>query len=383
MHLQPPSRRHTPAGAFARAASRYWLKVVPIARCELRRLRRQAGKIPDLALRRLALDMYRRDWASVESGAAFAAFVRPDRRAGVVRLLVGLQGIYQYADVLMEQSTVNPSANALQLHTALLVALQPGRPHADYYTHNAQDEDGGFLVKLVDRCRALLAELPSYPAVEEAALAQARRIVFYQSHINLAEERDHPALARWAELEAPAGARLRWWELAGASGSSVAAYALLSAAADPGLTTTHVRAIEALYWPWMGALHTLLDNLIDHAEDAATGQHNLLDHYTSATEMAERMEYLAVEASRRAREVGVEHRLILAGMASLYMSDPNAWLPYARDTTERVLRALGGLARPAMLVLRARRFAHREGPRACSQRPPVEATGGYPIADIR
>ena len=352
------------ARAFTLAAGRYWLTVLPVARCELRRLRRRASEIPDFALRRRALDVYESDWASLEGVAAFAAFAGPDQRATVVRLLVRLQSIYQYTDSLMEQPNSDPAANARQLHTAILTALQPDRPHIDYYRHDTHGDDGGYLVELVDRCRALLAELPSYAVIAAAVLGQAERIVFYQSHINLAGRQDHPALARWAELEAPSKARQRWWEPAAATGSSLATLALLSAAADPNLTQRHARAVEALYWPWMGTLHTLLDSLIDRAEDAATGQQNLLDHYSSAEEMGERMELLAVDAARRAGEVGVEHRLILAGMASLYLSDPNAWLPYARDTTERVLRALGGLARPAMLVLRARRFAHREGPRA-------------------
>jgi hypothetical protein len=133
----------------------------------------------------------------------------------------------------------------------------------------------------------------------------------------------------------------------------------------------------------MGTLHTLLDSLIDRAEDAATGQQNLLEHYSSTDEMAERMELLAVEAARRSGALGVEHRLILAGMTSLYLSDPNAWSPYARDTTERVLTALGGLAKPAMLVLRARRFAHRGSPHTSPRLPLTEAAGGYPISDIR
>ncbi len=327
--------------------------------------------------------MYESDWASLEGVAAFAAFARPDQRATVVRLLVRLQSIYQYTDTLMEQPSGDPAANARQLHTAILVALSPDRPHIDYYRHHTHDDDGGYLVELVDRGRAMLAELPSYPVVAEAVLGQAKRIVFYQSHINLAGEQDHPGLARWVELDGSSKTKQLWWEPAAASGSSLATLALLSAAANPNLTKQRAAAIEALYWPWMGALHTLLDSLIDRAEDAATGQHNLLDHYSSAEEMAERMELLAVEAVRRASAVGVEHRLILAGMTSLYLSDPNAWLPYARDTSERVLAALGGLAKPAMLVLRARRFAHRDGPHAFPQRPRAEAPGGYPISDIR
>jgi tetraprenyl-beta-curcumene synthase len=373
------------AGAFAMAAGRYGLNVLPVARRELHRLRRRASEIPDLVLRRLALDMYEDDWASLEGVAAFAAFASPDRRARVAALLVRLQSIYQYTDTLMEQPSNDPSANARQLHTAILFALQPGRPHIDYYAHNAREDDGGHLVELVDHCRTTLAELPSYPVVGEAALEQVQRIVFYQSHVNLAGERDYPALACWAELEAPGGTKQRWWELAAAAGSSLATLALLSAAADPSLTKQRAEAIERLYWPWMGALHTLLDSLIDRAEDAATGQHNLLDHYRSSQEMAERMERLTIETVRRASAVGVEHRLILAGVISLYLSDPRAWLPYARATTERVLAALGGLATPAMLVLRTRRLAHRH-----SRLWPLPSTAdaneglsdrGYPIGE--
>ncbi len=374
------------AGAFALAAGRYWLTVLPVARRELRQLSARASEIPDLRLRRLALEVYEGDWASLEGVAAFAAFARPDRRATIVRLLVRIQSIYQYTDTLMEQPGSDRAANARQLHAAILIALHPGRPHVDYYRYEGHADDGGYLVGSVDRCRALLPELPSYPVVAEAVLEQARGIVFYQSDVNLAERQDHPVLARWAELQAPSGPRRRrwWWETAAASGSSLAMLALLSAAADPNLTKRHAQAVKALYWPWMGALHTLLDSLIDRAEDAATGQQSLLDNYASPQEMTERMEYLALEAVRRAKALGVEHRLILAGMTSLYLSDPNAWAPYARATTERVLGALGGLARPAMLVLRARRLAHRDGPRACLPKSAGGYGRGYAISsDIR
>jgi tetraprenyl-beta-curcumene synthase len=325
-------------------------------------LSRRASEIPDRALRHHALDVYRSDWASLEGVAAFAVFTRPGQRATVARLLVRLQSIYQYTDILMEQPSGNPSANARQLHAAMLVALQPEQGHVDYYTYNSHNDDGGYLTWLIDLCRTMLAQLPSYPLVGQKILEQVRRIVFYQSNINLAGKQDYSALARWAEREVPDQTEERWWELAAASGSSLATLALLAAAADPSLTCQRAEAIEALYWPWIGALHTLLDSLVDRGEDAATGQHNLLDHYSSPLEMADRLEHLAIEAARRADAVGVEHRLILAGVASLYLSDPQAWLPYARGTSERVLAALGSLANPAMLVLRARRLAHWEGP---------------------
>ncbi len=54
-----------------------------------------------------------------------------------MRLLVRLQSIYQYTDSLMEQPSSNPVANARELHTAIEIALQPGRPHIDYYRHDS------------------------------------------------------------------------------------------------------------------------------------------------------------------------------------------------------------------------------------------------------
>lgn len=347
------------AGAFASAARRYWLEVYPVARREIHGLRKRAEKIPNPVLRRLALDTYDGKWASLEGAAAFATFAPPGRRTEVAQFLIRFQAIYEYADTLMEQPSKQAQVNARQLHMAILTALQPSCPHVDYYAHNAHREDGGYLRDLVDTCRATVRELPAYPVVCKAALDQAERIVFYQSHINLATESDHPGFARWAEMETAPGTDLRWWEVGAASGSSLALLALLTAAADPRTTRRQVVAIEAIYWPWVGALHTLLDCLVDRMEDEATGQHNLLDHYISPQEMAVRMSLLASEAVRLAKAEGIEHSLLVAGMASLYLSDKRAWLPDAYATTERVLATIGDLAIPAMLILRARRFARR------------------------
>jgi hypothetical protein len=52
--------------------------------------------------------------------------------------------------------------------------------------------------------------------------------------------------------------------------------------------------------------------------------------------------------------------LILAGMASHYIADPQAWAPEARPAAESVLDVLGDLAVPVMIVLRTRRLARRE-----------------------
>ncbi len=203
----------------------------------------------------------------------------------------------------------------------------------------------------------VVAQLPAYEPLAAKIVASARRTVRYQSGVNLATDQDHPELMRWAAQATPYRS-LRWWETWAACGSSLDTLALLAAAADPAMDPARAAAIEGLYWPWAGALHTLLDGLTDRAEDAATSQPNLLDLYASPHETAERMAFLTAESVRRAA-AGADHSLILAGMVSLYLSDREAWVPASRPAAESILDALGELAAPAMLVLRARRFVRR------------------------
>jgi tetraprenyl-beta-curcumene synthase len=356
--MSQPTARAATAIAFVSAARRYWLGVFPVVHSEIRRLRQRAREIPDPVLRSLALEAQRRKWASLEGAAAFATFTPRKQRARVVRLLVDLQGVFDYADTLMEQPSDDPAANARQLHQAFLTALQPDLPHHDYYQHHARCEDGGYLTELADTCRTFIRELPSYPVVADAVMRHARRVVFYQSDINLATTNDYQHLVRWASKQA-SGTELNWWELGAACGSSLAIFAHIAAAADPALTPGEANAIEALYWPWAEALHILLDNLVDRAEDRETHQHNLLDHYTSQEEMTERLGMLAGETAKRAREVAPHHRLILAGMVALYLSDEQAWIASARPASELILATTGTLAKPALLLLRARRLALR------------------------
>ncbi len=342
--------------AFASAARRYWIGVFPVVQREIRRLRRCAREIPDPVLRSLALDAQRRKWASLEGAAAFAVFTPRRQRTQLIRLLVDLQGVFDYADTLMEQPNDTPAANARQLHHAFVAALDPDLPHHDYYQYHSHCEDGGYLTELTDTCRTSVRELPSYPAVADVVHKHACRVVFYQCDVNLAVAADYADLAHWASKQV-AGAELRWWEVGAACGSSLAIFAHVAAAACPSLAPSEVNAIDNLYWPWAEALHIFLDSLIDRAEDRATEQPNLLDHYSSQEEMTERLGLLASETAKRAHEVAPHHRLILAGMVALYLSDEQAWTAFARPATERILEATGTFAKPALLVLRARRLA--------------------------
>lgn len=343
---------------FTSAARSYWLSVFPPARDEILWLQVRAQEIPTVALRLPATQNLQDEAGNLEGAAAFAAFVAPAYRSRVVRANVAFQAVYDYVDSLSEQPDATCARDARCLHGALLAAIDPSAPDLDYYECHPHHDDGGYLEELIARCRGAIVGLPSYPLVARQIVENTRRIVEYQTKTNLIPTHGHGPLARWTGDETPAGADLRWWETGAACGSSLAVFALLAAAADPALSAESARTVESVYWPWAGALHSLLDSLVDRAQDTANTQHSLVSHYDSEAEMAMRLRAIAMQAARRARAVGSEHSLLLTGMASLYLAQAHAWRRGTRMSTRAVLDVLD-LAAPTMLVMTARGCARR------------------------
>lgn len=349
------------AAAFLSAAQCYWMNVFPLVQRELDYWCRRAGEIPDPELRRLALDTHRIKWCNVEGAAAFATLAPPAYRHATIRVLITFQAAYDYADTLAEQPQDDPIANGRLLHQPLLVALDSIAKHPDYYAHSRLNDDGGYLRALTDSCRRAFEQLPAHAMAAPAVRRAAERIVTYQS-LNHSGSNTHEVLARWAHEETPPGTGLRWWETSAACASSLTALALLSAAANPALETRDVLAVESAYHPWVGALHTLLDSLIDWREDEIGGQASLLDCYNSTAELAEIMAILALRSREAIASLpqASRHAVLLAGMTGLYLSAPEARSPRAKRASEHVLGALrDDLTRSTLLVMRARRVVRR------------------------
>jgi tetraprenyl-beta-curcumene synthase len=348
--------------AFACAAGSYWLSVFPGARREVRAWQIQAYGIPDPMLRRLALQAHDSKRGNLEGAAAFAAFVEPARRHATIRALVAYQATFDYLDTLSERPSADPVANGRQLNSALLAAIAPCEPHADYYALQRNNEDGGYLKALIDACRNALTALPSFAAIATPVRLATERVVVYQSLNHGDRDGGHRSFDRWAQHEAREHRELRWWETGAAAASTLGVFALIAAAADPALEPTVADAIEQAYFPWTGALTSLLDSLADRQEDATTGMRGLIDYYTSPEETAWRMRTIAIEAMRRARALpdGRSHALILVAMTSFYLCDlARTSSPHARLAVPAVLDAMGWLARPSMRMLSARRAIGR------------------------
>lgn len=354
------------AGLFAGAARRYWLQVFPAARSAQRRLRARAESIPDPLLRRDALVAHRDKRSNSEGLAALAVLAPSPRRAELARSLLAYQLMLDYLDGVSERPAPDPIANGHCLHRAFEVALDPDAEHEDYYALAPGREDGGYLVALIETCRAPLHSLPSYPAVRGPLLRQARLCGESQAlNHALRFESVEVQLSEWAArtaTEAALEVHFDWWELlAAAAASSYTVGALLALAAEPGVGEAEACAVESAYFPWASALNALLDSLVDLDEDPEGGSH--VRRYDSPQIAAERLQTIASGARRRVSELpeGRLHEAIFAAMGALYLAQPEAWRPGREPISNAVLGALGPFARPALLVHLLRRGGRGTG----------------------
>ncbi len=339
---------------------RYLTGILPLVRRELAYWQARAHEIPNPVLRADAIAGLSKR-GNLEGAALFAVLAPRSHRRETVRALVAFQAAYNYLDTIAEKASTDPVANGRQLHLSLLVALDPDAGQPDYYALHPQRDDGGFLEALADTCRTALAKFPSYAAVSATCSAAGARIVAFQS-LNLTERQGgHEGLERWARDQAPKGSGLDWWQAAAAEGSSLAVHALIATAANPGVRHQDAEAIDAAYFPWICGLHSLLDSLVDVAEDEHAGQRNLLSYHASTGQAAFGMGFLAQRATNACRHLPSElqHRVILNAMIGYYLSSPEASTPYARDISGSVAGTVGPLLPPALALFKVRRALTR------------------------
>lgn len=332
--------------------------MLPSASSELALWRGRAARIPNAKLRHHALAALAKR-GNIEGAALFATLAPAVHRRRAIRALVAYQSAYNYLDALSELPSDDPIANGEQLHQALLTALHPDAEHPDYYARNPDRGDGAFLTMMVDTCRSAVAGLPSFAAIAPLARAAAGRIVDFQA-LNLNERQGgHDALQQWASEATPASSGLQWWETAAAAGSSLAVHALIAASADPRLDAWEAREVDRAYFPWIGALHSLLDSLVDRDEDHERGQRSLLGYYQSPAQTAIRLGSLAGRATTQTERLPEPHahRVMLTAMCSYYLSAPQCRAAEVQAIARSLTEALGVPLHVAIALFRVRRLA--------------------------
>lgn len=340
-------------GAVLATLAVYEARVLPRARRELASWRGLAEAIPDPVLRATALAALSDKAANVEAVAVFATLAPPARRPAAVRAIVALQAAIDYLDSLGEQPGADALGDGLLLHGSLGTVFAAGES-ADWYAHHPRGEDGGYLERLLAASRIAFASLPSGPALGPLAHAAALRCGEGQSHTHAAV-RSPQALRAWAAERAVPG--FAWWETAAGACSSVAAHALIALAANPGVDPRQAALVDVAYFPPVGALTVLLDDLVDREADRAAGEHSYLDYYSGPEEAAERLAAITVAArdSERCLPQADRHAAILAGVLSHYLAAPAADSAYAAPIRARLLAAGGPAVRLLTSILRLRR----------------------------
>jgi tetraprenyl-beta-curcumene synthase len=333
----------------------YWLTIYPRARREIGRCRRRALKIPDAALRAAAVDKLTRERLNPEAAAFFAILAPRRGRPILVRLMVDYQIAYDYLDAINEQPATAPVRNGLQLHRALSDAVGSQPSHTDYYLHSPHKDDGGYLLDLVRACQQALLALPSARAIEPALIRAAERCGQAQArnHATLVEGKAQ--LIDWTAALRDTGEYM-WWELAAAGISCLALHALFAAAAC-STTLEQAERIDRAYFPSVCAISALLDSLIDFPHDAGSTNHSFVGHYQSSAVAARRFAAITSEARLLSSALAGHrrHMLILAGIASFYLSAPEARTDFARPVATRTLDCLEPSSAPILAVMRSRR----------------------------
>jgi tetraprenyl-beta-curcumene synthase len=324
--------------------------------CEIAHWRRAAHAIPDPVIRQDALDALERKRTHAHGAALFC--ILPRRPSpNLVRLLVAYELIWDLLDNLSERAAAAGFVDGRALHSAIAEAIDPGLPISDYYACAPHTDDGGYLHALVATCRDRCAQLPSYGAVRDFALADAQRaqVLALNHH---PDPRQRAALLRaWAEHQFP-GSDMPWWELSGAASAPLPIHVLLALAAEPGCDTDQIGSVHAAYFPWVAAATTMLDSYVDRQDDAANGAHSYVSHYPQAECLVSNLRLLL---SRSIEEVSVidqapKHLTIVAAMAAMYLSKA--------EPTSDILRLVGGggsLTRMFLPLLRGWRLAFGQG----------------------
>lgn len=351
-------------------AGRELLWGLPAVSQEIARWRERAAAIPDPPLREDALDSIIRKRDHAEGAALF--WVLPNRRdRHLLRLLVAYQTIWDFLDNVSERDT--GEANARQLHLALVEALDPEAPISDYYRHHSHKNDGGYLRELVNTCRASCMALPSYARVRPHVLAGVTLCAVQSINHDPDPARRDAALRDWAEREAPRDRALTWFELTAAA-SAFTPHPLLCLAAESSCREDDIAKTSAAYFPWVSLAIAMLDSYVDQRDDADSGSHSYISHYSDANVAVRRLCEIVDRTAREVRGLrnGCRHATLIACMVAMYLSQDGAHARRLQAGTRALAGAGGSLTRLLLPVLRAWRAAYLKrfvpGPRPTDRR---------------
>ena len=319
--------------------------VMPEVHTLLKGWREQARNIPDPELRKQALMSIDTKTFHCEGGALLG-LLAGSRYKEAIRFIIAYQTISDYLDNLCDRSTSLDPVDFRALHESMPHALTPGAAHSNYYRFRAEQNDGGYLERLVSTCQDALGRLPNYQLFIPALLELAGYYVDLQVYKHVRVEDRLPNLKNWFEEHRFEVPKMSWFEFAACSGSTLGIFCLASYAHQPGLNENLIKRIRNAYFPWVQGLHILMDYFVDQEEDRLGGDLNFCSYYESEDQMLERLTLFLKNAKTsvsRLPNAGF-HRMICLGLPAIYLADKKvARQAHVKKMAGEVIRQGGAL----------------------------------------
>ncbi|ASA20648.1 tetraprenyl-beta-curcumene synthase family protein [Paenibacillus donghaensis] len=320
--------------------SRVYKYVLPEVRSSLNLWRQDAQGIPDPELRKQALASIETKQFHCEGGGIYAAGNLSMRHI-LIPLIVAYQTISDYLDNLCDRSTSLDPADFRLLHQSMLDAIHPDAEPVNYYALRSEQNDGGYLNKLVRTCQEMIRQLPGYAAAAPEIHQLAVLYTDLQVYKHIRPELRESTLKEWWEQEGHRAPQLLWNEFAAATGSTLGVFMLFLSSCDPGLSEASAASIRAAYFPNVCGLHIMLDYLIDQDEDRAGGDLNFCNYYDSTEIMLNRIASIVEGARADVRKLPENsmHVMVIEGLLALYLSDPKvSEQREVRSVSKRLMR---------------------------------------------
>jgi tetraprenyl-beta-curcumene synthase len=292
--------------------------------------------IPDPQLRAQALASVDGKAYHVAGACILANFLTGEAAKQYVAVVAPLESIYDYLDNLCDRHPAVTVDAYPVLHRAIADALDPQATPRDYYANGPAGDDGGYLKALVERTQIALRDVPHLDALAPHFAHAATLYGEMQTHKHYPPGERERRCVEWYELHRARYRDIDWHEFACAAGSQFHVYGPLYEA-FAGRRNAISPAYDA-YFPYVSALHVLLDAFIDQAEDREHGELNFTQVYGGAAALRTRARILFDAAKSRVRELPGEraHRFVIDVMTLFYLSHPKI----AAQGLEREARGL-------------------------------------------
>jgi tetraprenyl-beta-curcumene synthase len=343
--IQIDSSTQVPSGA-GMLMLRTYREVLPRVRKHLELWQQEAERIPNPELSKQALLSIENKAFHCEGGAIYGLLAQ-DQIEPTIRFIVAYQTICDYLDNLCDRSTSLDPRDFRTLHQACIHALTPDAGCINYYQFRQEQDDGGYLIKLVQTCQEVLKQLPSYRIIAPHLYELADYYCDLQVHKHVKVQERVPRLKSWFEEHRDRLPELSWYEFSACTGSTLGIFCLVAYASNPNCSEELATQVKNSYFPWVQGLHILLDYLIDREEDSIGGDLNFCNYYDSEREISERFIYSLRSADRAVAQLPHPHfhRTINRALLGVYLADPKVNAQKnVKIIARKILHSCGGTA---------------------------------------